>query len=240
MLVEVCANSLESALNAENAGADRVELCVELGLGGITPSYGLITLVKKRLRIPVHVLVRPRSGHFTYSDTEFEVMLNDINFCKEIGVDGIVSGVLNADATLDAERTKQIIELSRPLHFTFHRAFDWIVDSKEALKQLESLGVDSILTSGKHISAEAGITTLKELNAKANSATIMAGAGINANNVHLFKEIGLKAVHLSGTTFKNELSINQKISMNSIKHLQEHQVAVTNQDKIRQTVQSVK
>lgn len=240
MLVEVCANSLESALNAQTAGADRIELCAELGVGGITPSYGLISLVKEKLSIPVHVLVRPRSGHFTYSNTEFDVMINDIKFCKEMGVDGIVSGVLNADATLDIARTKQIIALSRPLHFTFHRAFDWVADAKETLKQLESLKVDAILTSGKHLTAESGMETLNDLNTMATETTIMAGAGVNLNNVHLFKEIGLKAVHLSGTTFNNEVSLNQKISMNSKKHIEEHHVAVTNEKIIRQIVNTVK
>jgi copper homeostasis protein len=240
MLVEVCANSLESALNAQKAGADRIELCSELGVGGITPSYGLISAVKEQLTIPIHVLVRPRSGHFTYSDFEFEVLLRDIEFCKEIGIDGIVSGVLNADATLDTERTKQIVIASKPLHFTFHRAFDWIPYSNKALLDLEHLGVDTVLTSGKHISAESGIAILNELNIQAKHITIMAGAGIHLENVNLFKEIGLKAVHLSGTEFENKVSISGKVPMNSQNHLAEHQVGVTNAELIRQIVRSVK
>lgn len=240
MLIEVCANSLESALNAEKAGADRIELCSELGVGGITPSYGLVSAVKEKLTIPIHVLIRPRSGHFTYTDTEFEVVLNDIKFCKEIGVDGIVSGVLNTDATLDIARTKQLVILSKPMHFTFHRAFDWIPNPKEALQELEAIGVDTILTSGKHLTAENGINLLSELHTAAKKSIIMAGAGVNHENVNKFSEIGLSAVHLSGTTFGNEVSINRKIPMNSQKHLEEHQVAVTNVDIIRQIVQSVK
>lgn len=240
MLVEVCANSLESALNAEKAGAARIELCTELGVGGITPSYGLITAVKEQLRIPVHVLVRPRSGHFMYTDTEFEVLLNDIKFCKNIGVDGIVSGVLNKDTTLDVKRTKQLVELSKPLHFTFHRAFDWIPNPKEALQELEVIGVDAILTSGKASTAANGIHLLAELNTIAKKSTIMAGAGVNLDNVNNFSKIGLKAVHLSGTTFGNKVSINRKLTINSQKHLKEHQVAVTNMEIICQIVQSVK
>ncbi|WP_350290286.1 copper homeostasis protein CutC [uncultured Croceitalea sp.] len=240
MLIEVCANSLESALNAEKAGADRIELCSELGVGGITPSFGLISAVKEKLTIPIHVLIRPRSGHFTYTDTEFEVVLNDIKFCKKIGVDGIVSGVLNADATLDIARTKQLVTLSKSLHFTFHRAFDWLPNPKEALQELEAIGVDTILTSGKHLTAENGINLLSELNTVAKKSIIMAGAGVNQGNVNKFSEIGLRAVHLSGTTFGNEVSMNRKIPMNSQKHLEEHQIAVTNVDIIRQIVQSVK
>jgi copper homeostasis protein len=240
MLVEVCANSLESALNAEKAGADRIELCSELGVGGITPSYGLITAVKEQLTIPIHVLVRPRSGHFTYSDTEFEVLLNDIEFCKKIGIDGIVSGVLNKDTTVDIARTKQLIKITKPLHFTFHRAFDWVPNPKEALAILENMGVDTILTSGTHLTAESGIEVLKELNSIANQIAIMAGAGVSLVNVNKFNAIGLKAIHLSGTVFENEVLINKKIPMNSQNHLAEHQVAVTNEDRIRQIVRSVK
>ena len=124
MLVEVCANSLESAINAQEAGADRIELCVELGVGGITPSFGLISEVKKHLDIPIHVLIRPRSGHFTYSDFDFEVMKRDIAFCKEVEVDGIVSGILLPDFTLNMGRTETLVPLPRSLKYTFHRAFD--------------------------------------------------------------------------------------------------------------------
>jgi copper homeostasis protein len=239
MLVEVCANSLESALNAEHAGADRIELCSELGVGGVTPSHGLIALVKEKLKIPIHVLIRPRSGHFTYSDTEFEVMKADIAFCKSIGVAGIVSGILNTDATLDIERTKTFVEIIKPLHFTFHRAFDWIPNSETALKQLGAMGVATILTSGKQLTAELGLVNLKKWQ-QHTSMTIMAGAGINPDNAARFKEEGLRAIHLSGTGFVNTISTENKIGMNSEKHLKEHHVAVTNEELIRQTVNAVK
>jgi copper homeostasis protein len=211
-----------------------------LGIGGVTPSYGLISLVKEKLKIPIHVLIRPRSGHFTYTEFEFEILLKDIEFCKDVGVNGIVSGVLNVDATLDVERTKQLVAASKPLHFTFHRAFDWIPNPNEALKDLESLAVDTILTSGNHLTAENGIKILEELNTQAKRIIIMAGSRITPKNVNLFKEIGLKAVHLSGTTFRNEVSIHRKISMNSQNHLAEQHIAVTNANRIRQIVQSVK
>src|SRR5690606_17195590 len=110
MLVEVCANSLDSAWNAQRAGADRIELCSELGVGGITPSFGLIKMVKQQLDIPVHVLIRPRSGHFMYSDMEFEVMKADILACRELGVNGIVSGVLLKDFSVDEERTQELVK----------------------------------------------------------------------------------------------------------------------------------
>jgi len=128
MIVEVCANSLESALNAQKAGADRIELCAELAVGGLTPSFGLLQLVREHISIPVNILIRPRSGDFTYSHLEFEIMKKDIALCRELGFDGIVSGVLSKDFNLDYERTKELIEVSGPLQFTFHRAFDWVRD----------------------------------------------------------------------------------------------------------------
>lgn len=240
MLVEVCCNSLESALNAQKAGADRIELCSELGVGGITPSYGLIQQVNEKIKIPVHVLIRPRSGHFSYSETEFEAMLTDIGVCKEIGVDGIVSGILYTDNSLDAERTIQLVEKSRPLHFTFHRAFDWVTDQKEALQQLDGVGVDTILTSGAQLTAEKGIERLKELKDVTTSITIMPGGGINAKNATQFKDAGFRAIHFSGTTFIYEVDTNQKISMNSQKHLAEDEVAVTNERIVRQIVRVIK
>ena len=239
MLVEVCANSLESALNAEKAGADRIELCSELGVGGVTPSFGLISLVKQKLSIPIHVLIRPRSGHFTYSQSEFQVLLKDIEMCKEAQVDGIVSGVLKADASLDIERTKQIVKAAKPLHFTFHRAFDWVANQKHVLKQLENLGVDSVLTSGAQVTAEQGMQQLKELYDLAGNITIMPGGGVNAINIEGFKKVGFRAIHLSGTSFVNKVALNQKIAMNSQKHLVEDEIAVTNEEIIRQIVQRV-
>lgn len=239
MLVEVCANSLQSALNAQKAGADRIELCSELGVGGITPSCGLVKLVKEKVSIPVHVLIRPRSGHFTYSETEFEVMRADIEFCKKIGVDGIVSGILNADSGLDVNRTKTLVKLSKPLHFTFHRAFDWVGNPEKTIGQLEEMGVDTLLTSGQRASAPEGLEDLMGWQ-NSTSMSIMAGGGVHPENSLKFKEAGVRALHLSGTIFGNVVSVDGKIPMNSNKHLSEHQVAVTNVDVIRQTIQIVK
>ncbi len=239
MLVEVCANSLQSALNAQEAGADRIELCSELGVGGVTPSYGLIQLARERLSIPIHVLIRPRSGHFTYSDVEFEVMLADIDFCKEVGVDGIVAGVLDSDHSVDWERTKELVERAMPLPFTFHRAFDWLNDPEGSLRQLEALGVTTILTSGQCPNAMEGIENLRNWQSS-TAITIMAGGGVHSENALELKKTGLMALHLSGTTFVNNVPLNEKIQMNSDKHLSEGHVAVTNINVIRQTIQRIK
>nr|WP_299383253.1 copper homeostasis protein CutC [Allomuricauda sp.] len=240
MLVEVCANSLQSALRAQHAGADRIELCSELGVGGITPSLGLIELVVKHLDIPVHVLIRPRGGHFTYSDTELEVMKKDIAYCKKLGVHGIVSGILGPDGTLDVDTTAELIEISSPMKFIFHRAFDWVSHPAETYRQLNGLGVDGVLTSGQQSSAVDGLPLLTELLGMDLGTMVMAGGGINEGNAQKFKEAGLKAIHLSGTNFENEVHLDGKLSMNSDKHLKEHWVAVTNTDKVRQVIRSVK
>jgi copper homeostasis protein len=205
MKLEICANSYQSAKNACNAGAHRIELCQELSVGGITPSYGLLKKVIAELDIPVFVLIRPRGGDFVYSDNEFQVMKTDIQLCKDLGCKGIVSGVLNLDKTIDIKRTKELIELSKPLEFTFHRAFDEVRNPKEALLQLIELGTDRVLTSGQKTTAEEGLELLIELNVLAeNRITIVAGGGVSAENVMLFKEAGLTEVHASASTTKED------------------------------------
>ena len=220
MKIEICANSYQSAMNAEKAGAHRIELCSELAVGGITPSYGLIKKVLQNISIPVHVLIRPRSGDFSYSDAEFEIMKENIQFCKNLGCKGIVSGVLHADNTIDIERTQELVKRSKPMSFTFHRAFDWVNDPKEEIMKLSEIGVDRVLTSGQEVSAEHGISLLKELRALSDVG-ILPGGGINKDNIQLFQEAGFDEVHLSGT--KQTKTINTpKISMNSLKHLKKH------------------
>jgi len=201
MLLEICANSYQSAINAQDAGAHRIELCQELSVGGITPSCGLLKQVINNLNIPVFVLIRPRGGNFVYSGDEFEIMKHDIQLCKNLGCQGIVSGVLNADNTIDINRTRELVELSKPLPFTFHRAFDKVVSSKQALEYLIDLGVDRILTSGQETLAELGLELLEEFNTISKGRiTILAASGINSDNASKFKEIGLKEIHASASS----------------------------------------
>ena len=240
MIVEVCANSLESALVAERAGADRIELCSELAVGGLTPSYGLLKAVKQQISIPVHVLIRPRSGDFTYSDAEFDIMLTDIKLCAELGFEGIVTGVLLEDFTLDVERTRKLKSAAHELQFTFHRAFDWVVNPLEALVQLENMQVDYILSSGQQKSASLGIDFLSELKDKSTSVQIMPGSGVNAGNVKSFKSIGFKVVHLSGTAMIPTLSKKPLISMNSSSFLSDDHVAVSQLENIKAVMAKVK
>ncbi|SHJ58401.1 copper homeostasis protein CutC [Pseudozobellia thermophila] len=240
MLVEVCANSLQSALNAERGNADRIELCSELAVGGVTPSYGLLKAVREQVSIPVHVLIRPRSGDFTYSDVEFDIMLEDIRLCVDLGFDGIVSGALHKDFQVDRERTGRLVEAAGKLRFTFHRAFDWVVDPIEALKELEGLGVDTILSSGQRQSALEGMPLLRALHENAVNCTIMPGGGIRVENAENFKNAGFAAVHLSGTSFLPTLGRAPKVSMNSPAFLRDGEIAVSDDAAIAQIVKVVK
>ena len=219
MKLEICANSFQSAKNAQEAGAHRIELCQELSVGGITPSYGLLKKVKAALQIETYVLIRPRSGDFCYSLTEFDVMKKDIEYCKKLGFQGIVSGVLKENKTLDLERTKELIQLSKPLSFTFHRAFDEVPNPDIAIQQLIELGVDRILTSGQKSTAKKGITLLKKLHQQAdNKIIIMPGSGVNATNAKLFKDAGFKEIHASASkpiSNQNESAIFESIQTES-------------------------
>ena len=205
MIVEVCAESHKHAVKAEKAGADRIELCKDLHLDGLTPDYQTAKNTIKKLNIPVFVLIRPREGDFVYSNEEFELMKRDILKFKEIGCKGIVSGILNNDKNIDIERTKELVKLSRPLEFTFHRAFDVVKDPLNEIENLVEIGVNRILTSGQKDIAMDGLVLLEKLNSISDKRIIiMPGSGISKNNLKsfdLFREI-----HGS---FKNEInSIN--------------------------------
>ncbi|QLG44592.1 copper homeostasis protein CutC [Costertonia aggregata] len=240
MLVEVCANSLESALNAQEAGANRIELCSELAVGGITPSYGLLKAVRERVTIPVHVLIRPRSGDFTFSNVDFDIMKKNIALCVEMGFHGIVSGVLHNNFTLDEERTEELVKASGSLNFTFHRAFDWVKDPFETAMRLEAMGIDYILTSGQQKSALEGIGLLHELHQSTSTCKIMPGSGINPKNVHQFKEKEFEAIHLSGVRFEKTLDEIPKVSMNSPTFLHDDGIGLSHFDVIRDVVSTVK
>jgi len=234
MIIEICANSYQSAINAEKAGAHRIELCSELAVGGITPSFGLLKKVITDLNIPVHVLIRPRSGDFTYSDQEFEIMKTNIEICKNLGYAGIVSGILHSNMTLDVERTKELVELSKPLSFTFHRAFDWVLNPFETINQLEFIGVDRVLSSGQAISAEQGIELLQKLKNQSN-IKILPGGGIHAENAILFKDAGFDEIHLSATKRNQTIEV-PTISMNSLKYFEETQLAFSDIETIQKIV----
>ena len=157
MKLEICAANIESALNAQIAGADRIEYCDNLWEGGTTASFGLIKSLRKELNIELFVLIRPRGGDFLYSTIEFESMLEDIKTFKNLGVDGIVSGVLKKDASIDQERTSNLVEASYPLPFTFHRAFDMSNNLFESMEEIINCGASRILSSGGANSVSEGL-----------------------------------------------------------------------------------
>lgn len=234
MKIEICATSVQSAKNAEKAGADRIELCSELAVGGITPSYGLLLQVLEAVRIPVYVLVRPRSGNFVYGDAEFRAMLQDIELCKDLGCSGIVSGALTNEFEIDVQRTKELIQVAHPMKFTFHRAFDLIPNPIEGVEILMDLGVNRILSSGQESSAEKGIDLL--LNMKKQSEgilTILPGGGINPSNAKLFKEKRFEEIHASASTVWKE-NPAPKILMNSDKFMDETKLYVSDVEIIQQ------
>ena len=241
MLVEVCANSLESALNAEKAGADRIELCSELAVGGVTPSYGLLKAVSEKISIPVRVLIRPRGGGFTYSDDEFDIMKSNITLCSKMGFEGIVIGILYENFVFNESRFWKLGDMNHGLKITFNRAFDWVPDPFWGLEWIESMGgADTILTSGQQKTAVEGIDLLTELQKEAKSAIIMPGAGINASNAHLFKEKGFKAIHLSGVKMQQKLYEDPKVPMNSPNMLSDDSIPISNFETIQEVVRSVK
>ena len=199
MIIEVCAESYEYAVKAEKAGADRIELCKDLQLDGLTPDYESAKRTIDTLEIPVFILIRPREGDFIYSHEEFELMKRDILRFRKMGCKGIVSGVLNSDNSIDIKKTKELVELSRPLEFTFHRAFDKVNNPLYEIENLIGLGIDRVLTSGQKEKAIDGLVLLKQLNSISNNRIkIMPGGGINKSNIVNF--VNFEEIHGS---FKN-------------------------------------
>ncbi len=197
--LEVAANSLASALAAQAGGADRVELCENLGEGGCTPSYGSLAMTRERLRIPLYVLIRPRAGDFVYDTLERDTMLRDIEMCVRLGCDGIVIGALTAQATVDIELCRELMLAAGPLGATFHRAFDVARDQHEALEDAAALGCERVLTSGARASAMEGAETIAGLLQRAcGRIRVMAGAGVTPANVReLVRRSGIDEVHAS-------------------------------------------
>lgn len=197
--LEVCANSVQSAINAQIAGAKRIELCENLFIGGTTPSYGCIKTTRERVDIAINILIRPRIGDFLYSDIEFEQIKNDILVAKQLGVNGIVCGILLPNGEVDTERTAELVELSKPLTFTFHRAFDFTPDPYKALEDIIKTGATHILTSGQKNKAADSVDLLCELVKKAaNRVAIMPGSGINADTIKRIVNTGANEFHMSG------------------------------------------
>ena len=183
--LEIACFNLQSAIIAANSGADRIELCENYEVGGITPSSHLIEEVLKHVSIPIFVMIRPRSGNFIYSQSEIEAMIKQIEFCKNKNMKGVVFGVLTQENKVNLQVCKQLVELAKPMQCTFHRAFDEIENSTAALEELIQCGFSRILTSGRKKSAEEGKEMLADLVSKAgNRIIIIPGGGIRSGNIN--------------------------------------------------------
>ncbi|MDO6850717.1 copper homeostasis protein CutC [Priestia megaterium] len=203
---EACVEGYEQAKKAEKLGADRIELCDNLSQGGTTPSYGTIQYASEHLDTDINVIIRPRSGSFVYSEAEFQIMKKDVKTCKDLGVNGVVFGILTEEAEIDYGRTKELIAEARPLSVTFHMAFDEIKDKYKAIDILSELGADRILTKGGKGSALQNLHMIRELITYANDRIIiLPGGGIHEGNAErVMKET--KAAELHGTKIVGDLS----------------------------------
>ena len=197
--LEVCANGIDSALAAQEAGVDRIELCEHLELDGLTPAHKVIEKTRRQLHIPIHVLLRPRASNFVYSKKEFEVMKEDVRYCKAYGAHGIVFGILKEDGTVDLERCAEMLLKAKPFSCTFHRAFDLVQDPLLALEQLIAMGFDRILTSGQQPNCLEGSEMIAKLfKQAAGRISIMAGGGITEENIaEVVKRSHTNAFHFS-------------------------------------------
>jgi len=196
-IIEVCVATVEAAIAAEHSGAERIELCRNIENGGTTPSYADIAYCVKNLKLKTNVLVRPRAGNFMYSEAEFEIIKNDVLYCKSLGVNAVVVGFLHEDFTVDINKTSEIVKLAQPMEVTFHRAFDVCADWKIALEQIIRCGCTRILTSGQQPTALEGAENIKRMVQQVGDRiVILAGSGVTVENYEQLAEAtGVREVH---------------------------------------------
>jgi copper homeostasis protein len=237
ILIEVCCGSTDDAIEAERGGAGRVELNSSLFFGGLTPSLGSVIEAKKKLSIPVMVMIRPRGGGFCYTETEMAVMARDARLAVEHGADGLVFGILNEDGTIDGDRCQRIVELAEEKEAIFHRAFDVTPDPLEALGQLVDMGFARILTSGQERTVPEGVGLIRKLIDYAGERIeILPGAGIRPHNVReIVKQTGAKQVHLSAFEQRTDPSTQNRpqITCGGALHPPEDRYDIINQNAIR-------
>lgn len=236
-LLEICVESVQAAVVAQNAGADRIELCANLAEGGTTPSYGLMEVCRKKISVPVHVMIRPRSGDFLFEADELEQMKSDISVAKKLNFEGVVIGSLNNNGEVDIEKTEALVKLAYPLHVTFHRAYDMANDPFQALEDIISAGCHTILTSGHRQTAIDGAELIHRLQLKANGKiNIMAGSGVTDKNI-LELALKTKIHHFHASAKKsvesNILFRNNNINLGSIINYNEYQKRLVDAEMIK-------
>lgn len=241
VILEICADSVESAVAAQCGGARRVELCSNLLEGGVTPSAGLISTVRRKLAIDLYVMIRPRGGDFCYTPVEFETMEKDVLMAKQLGASGIVFGILQEDGYVDIARSRCLVEMARPLKTTFHRAFDMSRELSKALEDVIATGADRVLTSGGEQKAEDGIRAIADLVKSADQRiSLMVGGGITRSNVRRIIEVtGVREIHASMRVHVPSpmRHRNEKVSMGLAKG-REYQRAMVLQEEVRRLVKS--
>lgn len=202
--LEVIGFNIESCIIAQFAGAHRIELCDNAGEGGTTPSYGFIKSARQVLKISLYPIIRPRGGDFFYSDSEFDIMKTDIKLCRALGCEGVVTGILNTDGTVDKKRCKQLTDLAYPMAVSFHRAFDRTNDPFRAMEDIIEAGFERILTSGQQPVALEGVALIAQLIAAADGrVSIMPGSGVRSNNIiSLAEQTGATEFHTSARTYE--------------------------------------
>lgn len=230
MKLEIIGFNIESCISAQEAGANRIELCAGAGEGGTTPSYGFMKAAREKLHIDLYVMIRPRGGDFLFSDDDFEIMKNDVAVCKQLGCDGIVTGILTSDGKVDKPRCRQLVELAYPLGATFHRAFDRVADPFEALEDVIACGFERILTSGLKPKGIEGASLLSQLVKQAEDRIIvMPGSGVTADNIlSLVESTGVKELHSSaGVMKKSKMQFQNKEMQESLEYQSASKEAVS-------------
>ncbi|MDR0415288.1 MAG: copper homeostasis protein CutC [Prevotellaceae bacterium] len=241
LILEVCADSVSGAQAAQAAGAGRIEFCVGLPEGGVTPSMAQIRAARKILHIPLYVLIRPRGGDFLYSDEEHEIMLSDVDFCGQAGCDGVVVGMLHPDGTVDAQRCRALVDAAHRhgMGVTFHRAFDRSNDLFRAMEAVIGLGCERILTSGGCDTAVEGAAAIRQLVEKAaGRIAIMPGSGVTPENAAaLARATGARELH---GTFRSRMEsrMQHRNAQLSRQH-EEYGLLTTDAEKIKKVLKSI-
>lgn len=214
--LEVIAFNPGCCVDIEAAGAHRIELCSGPAEGGTTPSHGFIKEARQKVNIELFPIIRPRGGDFLYTDSEFRIMMDDVAFCKSAGCDGVVTGILNADGTVDKRRCAILTKIAYPMSVTFHRAFDRTAEPFKAMEDIISIGADRILTSGLKPTATEGLSLIRQLVKKADSRiTIMPGSGIRSGNIaDIVLQSGTNEFHSSARKLSTTLMEYHNTGMN--------------------------
>ena len=240
---EICANSVESCLAAQEGGAHRVELCASMPEGGTTPSIGEVKLARRLLDIKLHVIIRPRGGDFVYSPLELDIMEEDIRAVKEAGADGVVFGCLTPEAELDMPAMKRLVEAAEGMSITFHRAFDYVRRPAEVMESLIRMGVSRILTSGQQPTAIQGTDLLASLvKQAAGRIIIMPGCGVNESNIRdLAEKTDASEFHFSARENKESRMLyrNPALSMGGTVTVDEYLTPVTTAARVRNTISAL-